>query len=38
MRSLVRSVLGLILAIVAAYLVYRVAVWAFAEAAQQTIS
>jgi hypothetical protein len=32
-----RGVLGIILAVVAAYLVYRVAVWALSEAARQAI-
>jgi hypothetical protein len=31
------GVLGIILAVVAAYLVYRVAVWALSEAARQAI-
>jgi hypothetical protein len=35
--GLVRGVLALITAVVAAYLVYRVGTWAFTEAARQTI-
>ncbi len=34
MRSLMRGVLGLIIALIAAYFVYHVVVWGFAEAAR----
>jgi len=36
-RGTIRGISGIVLAIVAAYLVYRVVIWALAEAAQQTM-
>jgi hypothetical protein len=36
-RDLIRGVVALIIAVVAAYLVYRVGTWAFTEAARQTM-
>ncbi len=37
-RGLIRGVIALILAVVAAYIVYRVGMWAFTEAARETMS
>jgi hypothetical protein len=36
-RGTIRGVLGILLALVAAYLVYQVTIWAFANAARQTV-